>query len=444
MKADQVLRFSFVETSPKYIKDMSHMDKIKYLSDVEPYFHRGRKNKRFIKEYNIIHNIAKQYCTDFGIKNIDISEEVWDFVNCFAKSLRYNNKKSHYNFRRSSYTLNKCRTKHALGYKKMKRVIIPLIYYGYIQRNIGYYLNKDDCVQSVLEFNDSLLALFNIDRLVKYSEPRTKNEVILRKDKVDIILNNNMKGLKNKRDFLFNYNTELENHTVAVNNIIYNNLIYFSVHEDNLDGAGRIYLRGIFQVLPSKMRDSITIDGELCREGDFTSCQPNILMQLANSDGDPDAYNIPSFVYGNDSERRDFIKLMTMCIFFTKSRRGALRAVRNRLIEDKANIRSLQKFESFHKYLDGGIVRLVDTFISHHSDISHFFFTDKLWSFLQNKDSKIAQYVIQCFIDKGKAILCYHDSFVVKQSDYLFLVEKMKEGWSNVLGGDSRCFINKK
>ena len=79
----------------------------------------------------------------------------------------------------------------------------------------------------------------------------------------------------------------------------------------------------------------------------------------------------------------------------------------------------------------------------HNQVISKYMYSD-VGIALMNMDSRIAERVIDAILQEDEAVLCYHDSFIVKHYMADFLEKAMRKAWKDVMLGDYYCKIEKK
>ena len=79
----------------------------------------------------------------------------------------------------------------------------------------------------------------------------------------------------------------------------------------------------------------------------------------------------------------------------------------------------------------------------HNEVISKYMYSD-VGIALMNMDSRIAERVIDAILQEDEAVLCYHDSFIVKQHMAEFLEKAMRKAWKDVMLNDYYCKIEKK
>lgn len=434
------------------IHTLSEEERKVLCANVEPWFPRYGKPMAFKGQF---HNLKKI----INLPNSD--KEVWAFVCCITKAIRYNNHKSYMSFSSEIYNASAKIKKYRLNNRKMTAICNKLEEIGYLTRYLGFKFENDSSC-SILVFHEKLLNLFDQYLCQKFGQARDLCQIEChettyklnsngKETKVKTVVDLKGKhGLGVTKSSLYNFNKLLEDTEVDVDWIVRQDLVFKRVFESDLNGAGRWYSVGDFQSLSKSEREKIHIKKKNVCSVDYTATHPNIIRTLLQipTPVDHDPYTIDvSFPCCKD-ELRSLCKVGLMCILYNRSKGKATQALASKLTQDKfvtlvsgAKIPREIKDQKYPSITNTkGVAReVIDKLTQLNNDLEPMFFVDKLWALLQGYDAKIAQCIIDHFTNKGILVLPWHDGFVI-DSDYQDeLCQVMKDSWINILGDDTHC-----
>ena len=179
--------------------------------------------------------------------------------------------------------------------------------------------------------------------------------------------------------------------------------------DGSLDKGGRYY-GGWWQSLPSQIRkSSLTIDGGLTVEHDYSQIHPRMLYILAGKTLAGDAYTIA----GID---RDDVKVAWQIVINADSLSSATAALSAKLAASRKEVETRA-----HKAEARKIIKAVK---AAHPEISDYFHSG-IGIRLQRHDSDIATMVMDTLIGQGIVCLPVHDSFIVPAEHGDLLQETM-------------------
>lgn len=382
---------------------------------------------------NKLKGVFNHLFKDIGInKSVD---EVWVFVTCLAKANKQSTRYSKFTRNKDHYTTTNRRFGFSISHYRMMKVLDALEAKDYIKIYKGMWRSNGEGMTTVIEFTEKVIELVDGINLTKYCNSiKDTLPVEVRDSATKEVLNHNRlfrginllgREVEKYNAVLGNYNIKLGSHDVVTQ--------YKRVFSDDLTGAGRWYC-GTFQTLPSKYRSQITFDSEVTVELDVTAIHPSInacLLGTTIPDGF-DPYKLDINIYGEAREIRNLSKQGMMCVLYAKDRVTAIASLSKHYREDCVKHKRDREYSSIN-YEEGMFTNVIDSLIKHNSYISDNFFIENGWKRLQHIDSEICRYVINKFIDRDKCILCYHDSFIVAESDKDLLQKSIEDGWYKVL-----------
>lgn len=177
---------------------------------------------------------------------------------------------------------------------------------------------------------------------------------------------------------------------------------------------GRHY-GAIWQVLPSKARSRITINGNTVSECDIRSTHPLIAYALSGKDLTElkqqgfDPYRLKQLNHSDSI--RELVKASVLMMFNCNSSLMVKKA-----IQGKVN-KSTELHQIYKELKDKGIGinDIVGWIGSNNQSIRKFFFSGS-WDVFNYHESNIAQRVIEHFTEKGVPVLTVYDSFIIQDS----------------------------
>lgn len=370
-------------------------------------------------------------------------KELWMLITLVGKAMRSGCMGSQIPMKNETYvTANK---KHQLGLNRdrAKYVILAMEEKEYLDFYTGFKDFKNNIsIMSCVTFNEKLTNLFPESITKRYARNITKDEMVEIKDsttKQVIAKLTRFKGIGKHKDFMLEYNSLL-----AIHDIRYGakkcRTVYKQIFSDDLEGGGRIYSFGTFQTMRSEMRKQLTIDGEGVTECDLRANHISQLYLLHGIKLDEgfDCYSIylKGFEY---KDIRNICKMAVMCLINCKSKVAAAKALEKIVREDRDDKSGyLAMFplgnEDFYK-------EVINQLVDKHKRIKFFKQGEVLWKKMQRLDSKVCEYVLEHFTNKGEVVLGWHDSWVCRKELQQELIDTIREGWYSVFGTYDNCFI---
>lgn len=338
--------------------------------------------------------------------------------------------------------LNVLEQKDYLTVEKTKK----MSYFEYTHYRLAVEYKIDNPKSSVIKFSDKFLALLSKKKIATRTKAHLANDnpVELRDRKTKTPLTFKREDAKEILDFMLRYNKQLSVADVKREGqrIL---LQARKVFTEEWNKGGRCYM-GV-QDYNAILRSQFIIEGDSVVELDYKSQHPRIIASLENiylpEDFDP--YNIPMDDLCADevdpNEFRLLCKKALLCMFNSSSFIQALKAVEKILRIDREKVEAESQFSSIGDYFSvGDMLRALELNNQYAVD---WFYTDSGLE-LQNIDSKMADYIIQSFLDIDEIVLPVHDSFIVKQSNLDLLRQCMMDAWEIVLGDKANCIIEVK
>lgn len=360
--------------------------------------------------------------------------EVWMIVTACSRLIRYSTAGVQLPLSCNTYRTANNIHNQGLSPRRASYVAKTLDELGYIDLFIGYYNSEDDYARTLFFPKPELLYLFG-DKAKLCGDPRDIDSVEIRLHE-RLLPTKGVSGVKHVRQSVANYNRLL-----SKSNITFRGtscvVQYKRVFSGDIVSGGRFYTKNGFQSIKSEDRVHIMLDGCKCSEVDISSMHPRILACISGIELEDnfDPYDIsPVKVVGDVSLLRSLCKVALMCMLFNPSRRAAISAIVKKITED---YKSKTPEYSGLRFETGGFSEIIDLLCTHNAVISDYFFQKDLWKYLQYTDSRICEHIINRFVSCNKVCLCYHDSWIVKESDREFLIDCMIDAWTVVLGSSS-------
>lgn len=368
------------------------------------------------------------------------SKELWTIITACTKALKLGIKGSQLSLNERDYTTANKTHQKKISYTRMLRLIPLLVDAGYIQMYRGYQDPLGNTsLKSCFLMTDKMISLFdsvNIQRFTKVQNPKDIIEIRDSETKCVISDLSKIRGVGKEKNLIVDYNKLLQGHDIRVKGRKAS-VRYKRVYSGDLDGAGRWYTYNGFQTASKRLRPLITIDGSKTTEVDYKQIHARILYSLDREEVDDafEPYHVPASIIPAEIslDRRNLCKFSIMCLLNSSSKNSAVKAIRDRLRKDRKRPQEEQAFKTVEELSSDQIKNIITALEEHNHRIKHWFYTDMLWAKLQNYDSTMAAFIIQEFMDRGKVILGWHDSFVVCAEDRQLLVDTMRKAWYGVL-----------
>lgn len=392
---------------------------------------------------NIKTLVGKKYETEIKVLVTNISRALK--VNCMG--LRVQRDENKYHGKKPSYS-------------KMIKLLDILEQNEFIDMYVGGWgQSTDKMYPSCILFKPKLTNLWNRQDITEMPIELPTTEIRDRDTKQDKSTKG-CRGIKQMNEKLDQFNREILEHLISLDGHTIPSVMYKRVFVDNLTQGGRYYDAGAsVQTLSQKVRAGIMIDGEETIELDMKANHPSFAYERAGikMEDDFEPYDISEFYeipcdwsiveqhrLDIDNPKYDPVRNLTkfallVCINSRDSRQ-ALGAVALALGEDK------QKPLHSRKYYGIGRVssrEICNGIINQNYMIEDVFYSD-YGVIYQNVDSKIAELVVDDFLQDNEIVLIWHDSFRCKKSLEQKLNRAMHKAYKKVLGSDMNCRVEKK
>ena len=339
--------------------------------------------------------------------------------------------------------------KHNVGFDVFKNVIDTLDELGYLESHLGYYIKEIGIGKnSRMRANISLIELFKEHKLAPIMVEREKSEEVIILKSVNILEDNkkdkfvinydDTKQTNLMRDNLQTINTLLDSRWIDLevsdkvykkiaektekkknrSDIDFNRKLLKRIFNNNsFEDGGRFY-HGWWQEISKEYRKNITIDGKRTVEVDYSSIHFRILYAEQGIDiGDDDPYIIEGY-----EDSRDEIKIALNIILNAETKNKAIYAIFN---HDDIDI-DKKTAKDIYKKLE-----------KEHPKIKQYFGSGRGIK-LQYKDSQIAEQVMLNLARDNIVCLPVHDSFIVRLSHQIDLLEEMDKAFKDIVGVDSK------
>ena len=183
--------------------------------------------------------------------------------------------------------------------------------------------------------------------------------------------------------------------------------VFNGTEEDNWTKGGRFY-GGWWLQIPRDMRKDIYLNDKPTVEVDYKALHPNFLLIEMGSDTSViDPYDLESLILPEkvpDLEmQRAYVKSLILMAINADSASLAFAAFRN----------DAKKGEIARSLTNVQLQKLLDGFTDRFPELKDALNTGRALQ-LMNKDSIIANMVINHFTQKGIPVLCIHDSFIIQ------------------------------
>lgn len=374
-------------------------------------------------------------------------------------------------------------TDQGIGYTNSDKILDELYVQGYIDIWIGYVetweANEDGTGYkakgshpSIVVMKQKYLDLWKGIDIRDMPEMKKESSVIIRdrQTKEEITLQGHP-GVKEARATVDRLNKKLSETEVRIKDELCASVTYSRIFSDDLEKDGRFYVNGGgVQTAPAFLRKtSLYIGDHKTVELDFKAMHPSLLLEMmritAKQEGrefcvskdfspydvdigdlielDQEAIKRQSELLGaNYNPVRNLKKQCLLVMINANSFVAARSAMSSKLKKDK------DKPDPVDRLFTGivGSVPVTEVLrrIEEHNDVISKYMYSDVGIALMNMDSRIAERVIDAILQEDEAVLCYHDSFIVKSYMADFLEKAMRKAWKDVMLDDYYCKIEKK
>ena len=300
---------------------------------------------------------------------------------------------------------------NTLGYSPegIRKLLNYLEYHDYIKVDRGHLSKRGSAapkkVRSLVNTLDKYKTLPHLDKDIgQYSDRRIILSTPDGRLKPDLSTMPDYVRYRNR--VLNTYSDLLEGYDIKLNNIKIGSSFIRSIYSGDFESHGRIYAP--WQLIPSKDRDNILIDGAITGELDFSGMGINIVYNLHGRDLNKDAYGFKSGLSRSDN------KVILNILLNTSSKKSAYLAIKSK----------------FPYYKD--ISKLLESIELYHFKISQSFY-NSIGMRVMNLDGKVCEQVIEGMIKEDLPVLSIHDGFLSKTEDLDKLKEIMEESYECIL-----------
>ena len=361
------------------------------------------------------------------------------------------------------------KNQNKIGIRGIRRVLEYMQTQGYIEVYTGYKdLRKGEVYPSFLVLKPSVIKLFSSITQEEQEHPLERIPAMVLKTRQEALelTFGYSPSLIEKASVVTGYNQSLRSLVLTLDEVSIPSVEYCRSFLDDFDKGGRYYTKGSgFQGMSPKDRLRLKMQGEGVVELDYVSMHPNILYQLQRQEKggfttdkesqhfDPydfcfdakiDHYSLQKhkekYFLMNYNPVRNLSKFVLLLMINCSTERQAHLALRSELKKDS------QRLDIDRRYLGLSsldIKGVFDSCLKHNQELKDYFFSD-CGLYLQKIDSDIASLVIESFVKEQEPVLCWHDSFVTRESKESMLYSVMKESWLRYFGDDMFCKVSKK
>ena len=278
-------------------------------------------------------------------------------------------------------------------------------------------------------------------------------------------------GVKEARATVDRLNKKLSETEIRIKDELCASVTYSRIFSDDLENDGRFYVNGGgVQTAPAFLRKtSLYIGDDKTVELDFKAMHPSLLLEMmrisalqegrefcVGKDFSPydvyidDLIELDQEAIGKQSELlgsgynpvRSLKKQCLLVMINANSFVAARSAVSGKIKRDKDRPDPVDRL--FTGIIGSVPVSEVLRRIEEHNQVISKYMYSDVGIALMNMDSRIAERVIDAILQEDEAVLCYHDSFIVKHYMADFLEKAMRKAWKDVMLSDYYCKIEKK
>lgn len=373
---------------------------------------------------------------EFGVK---YENEIWLLVTQAGMTISKKGTACKWTLNKNHYTALR-KDGFKFSYLRTRKLLEMCVAKGYISVYLGYYFGgksvfkgkgEEDGKTTIIHFKEKFIFLFEKEKLIKSMKNVIYGDLVVNRDP-DTKKNKTLHGIDNldeEKSLIERYNKILYETEIKIWDVICF-IQYVRIFSGSSKMGGRFYA-GIFQTLKSEYRKYITFDDEATVEVDISSthasilcCREGIVLPHTHK-----VYECYEGLVGEDSELRSLMKRVFMILLFGDEKRAQGSVCNLILNEGSSNFPSIR-----YKCLSSYARDLIKRLETHNSFIAKYFYNTGLWKTLQNDDSEICKNILEVFVDKHRPLLCYHDSWVVAESDQTLLESSVSSAWEKVLG----------
>lgn len=279
----------------------------------------------------------------------------------------------------------------------LKRLITILEKNGYLE-NMNGFIDRERrrSRNSRMRATDKLIVLFDKFKI-------SLKDIMVNPNKPVIVLKNSEKkkitylpdeDIKKMKVDCQKYNKLLSNTIIYLNGEeIPHPVIHRVFNNSSFQQGGRFY-GGHWQECNSDHRKTITINGHMTEEQDYSCFHLRMLYHLKGINPKNDLYSLGDYPRNHVKQT---INIALNCSDSTEAKHAILKKFR----ENDKTIKMNYVKE---------LLRLV---LQQHKPVSQYFFSGA-WATLQYHDSGIASEIINQFTSSGQIVLPIHDSFIVE------------------------------
>ncbi|OUS73449.1 hypothetical protein B5G52_04170 [Pseudoalteromonas sp. A601] len=416
------------------LKELEKHQRIKLARKLDKFFITYSQNKNFNNTYEAI----KSKLSNQPLKNklTKYAPEIWTLICATTKAIKYDSDGVYLPRDKVAYKTANSFTGKKVSFTRMKELTSLLDELGLLTVYVGftkpdsvkkYYRGTEQGMMSAITFSDEWLNMFDVEKARLFGTAREFDLVVMKDSKGNIIPTKGMRGIKEEKALLKDWNTTLNATKITIDGAVVKP-VYIAVY-NGLGVSGRCFA-GSFSTECHDLRPTITINDNPTCEVDYKNMHIRVLYNEHGIDFQDDAYEIKCPDLWCAKELRTAAKRACLIMLNSSSMKEAISALRgdlNMLVKPK----TFKATDNNIKYIFSELQRI-------HTPIQEHFFKGE-WGRLQNIDSRVLKQVVKVFNCFGVPVLTYHDSFVVESRYKNLLVKSMKEAWEIVLG-DNKGF----
>jgi len=279
--------------------------------------------------------------------------------------------------------------------------------------------------KKLLSYNETS-EIHEMRRIIEqWNELRSKHTITFSLPK-DLVSTLTAEKTDSKKNIPLVYNADLINESSTEIEYKIRHRYAHRVFNNNFRLYGR-YSGATETLLNKEIRPYFQINGEPTVEIDFEAFHTRMLYNLEGVDYQNDPYQAAADTYTDkEYKSRKLFKKMGLMSLNADSETSAIKAVREDLLTDKENPMNVP-----YDILKS----MLEHWLKVHQPIAKYLCSG-MGLKLMNKDSQIAEKVINYFTNLGILVLCVHDSFIVAGSHKESLCYVMEQAYREVLGVD--------
>lgn len=470
----KILRKRVKGVKPEYLKlsSLSHEERTVLQSKCVG----GTKYYSSRKWFNPVYEKLEEI---LGKGNKSYEKSIRWFLSCTAKAIKHKGQGFFFGKHPSWFK----DTDQGIGYTNSEKVLDALYTQGYIDIWLGYVETWEASEDgtgykakgshpTIVVMKQKYLDLWEGVDMREMPALKKESSVIIRdrQTKEEINLQGHA-GVKEARATVDRLNKKLSETDIRIKDELCASVTYSRIFSDDLESDGRFYVNGGgVQTAPAFLRKtSLHIGEDKTVELDFKAMHPSLLLEMmritALQEGrefcvskdfspydvdiddlielDQEAIQKQSDLLGAKYDPvRNLKKQCLLVMINANSFVAARSAISGKLKKDKDRPDPVDRM--FAGIVGSVPVSEVLRRIEDHNEVISKYMYSDVGIALMNMDSRIAERVIDAILQEDEAVLCYHDSFIVKHYMAEFLEKAMRKAWKDVMLNDYYCKIERK